>query len=376
MTTCSSHTLPRADSSRDAVGAASYGQTVRIARVRTCTVTTYVFVLRFAPARPNRRSYFVAVPSSLSLSLARRPRTVRSRPRVARRPRDHLTRRRARSTSRRSRAIRRRARPEAPFSGGLDGAARFSPAASNTPRFFVPLSTQTTPPIMARVIAHVALALALCVLGADAAAVDLTSKTFDKEVFDSGKSAFVKFFAPWCAIAPRLSRRDRRIDRSRRRVASRPARFSVIESAARAETFARPRRGRRRGIASTTPRRVVAGVDPASRSRAKSPTRSVEATRRACSPRESRRSFDRIDRTNERTNPPPDDSTSRLTTSQKTALRSPPPPTGAATARRSSRRGTSSGTSTSPARPSSSPTSTARRSKTCAKSTACPDTRR
>jgi len=51
---------------------------------------------------------------------------------------------------------------------------------------------------MARVIAYVALALALCVLGADAGAVDLTAKTFDKEVFDSGKSAFVKFFAPWC----------------------------------------------------------------------------------------------------------------------------------------------------------------------------------
>ena len=372
MTTCSSHTLPRADSSRDAVGAASYGQTVRIARVRT--VTTYVFVLRFAPARPNRRSYFVAVPSSLSLSLARRPRTVRSRPRVARRPRDHLTRRRARSTSRRSRAIRRRARPEAPFSGGLDGAARFSPAASNTPRFFVPLSTQTTPPIMARVIAYVALALALCVLGADAAAVDLTSKTFDKEVFDSGKSAFVKFFAPWCARAPRLSRRDRRIDRSRRRVASRPARFSawirgarrdLRASAARSSSrhrvddAASRRRGRRSGVAIA--REISDSI------------RRGDATRLFAS---RIASFERSHRTIERSNPPPDDSTSRLTTSQKTALRSPPPPTGAATARRSSRRGTSSGTSTSPARPSSSPTSTARRSKTCAKSTACPDTRR
>lgn len=28
-------------------------------------------------------------------------------------------------------------------------------------------------------------------------AVELTSKTFDEEVFNSGKNAFVKFLAPW-----------------------------------------------------------------------------------------------------------------------------------------------------------------------------------
>ena len=30
------------------------------------------------------------------------------------------------------------------------------------------------------------------------AAVDLTGETFTKEVFESGKRAFVKFYAPWC----------------------------------------------------------------------------------------------------------------------------------------------------------------------------------
>lgn len=28
-------------------------------------------------------------------------------------------------------------------------------------------------------------------------AVDLTEKNFDAEVFESGKSAFIKFLAPW-----------------------------------------------------------------------------------------------------------------------------------------------------------------------------------
>lgn len=42
-----------------------------------------------------------------------------------------------------------------------------------------------------------ALALMGLVLGANAGAVDLTAKNFDQEVLGSGKSAFVKFLAPW-----------------------------------------------------------------------------------------------------------------------------------------------------------------------------------
>jgi|AntAceMinimDraft_1070359.scaffolds.fasta_scaffold06935_3 hypothetical protein len=43
-----------------------------------------------------------------------------------------------------------------------------------------------------------AVALVAMVLGANAGAVDLTGKTFDAEVMESGKGAFIKFFAPWC----------------------------------------------------------------------------------------------------------------------------------------------------------------------------------
>ena len=43
----------------------------------------------------------------------------------------------------------------------------------------------------------VAISLAGLVLGAQAGAVDLTANTFDSEVLESGKAAFVKFFAPW-----------------------------------------------------------------------------------------------------------------------------------------------------------------------------------
>ena len=46
-------------------------------------------------------------------------------------------------------------------------------------------------------VALLAIALMGLVLGANAGAVDLTAKNFDKEVFESGKSAFVKFLAPW-----------------------------------------------------------------------------------------------------------------------------------------------------------------------------------
>jgi protein disulfide-isomerase A6 len=45
------------------------------------------------------------------------------------------------------------------------------------------------------------LRFALLALGlfasADAGAVSLDAATFDAEVFESGKSAFVKFLAPW-----------------------------------------------------------------------------------------------------------------------------------------------------------------------------------
>ena len=42
-----------------------------------------------------------------------------------------------------------------------------------------------------------AVALVGLVIGVKAGAVDLTASTFDKEVFDSGKGALIKFFAPW-----------------------------------------------------------------------------------------------------------------------------------------------------------------------------------
>ena len=35
-------------------------------------------------------------------------------------------------------------------------------------------------------------------------AVNLTSKNLDQEVFESGKGAFVNFFAPWCENFPPL----------------------------------------------------------------------------------------------------------------------------------------------------------------------------
>jgi len=43
----------------------------------------------------------------------------------------------------------------------------------------------------------VAVALLGLVLGANAGAVDLSPKNFETEVFESGKSAFIKFLAPW-----------------------------------------------------------------------------------------------------------------------------------------------------------------------------------
>jgi len=42
-----------------------------------------------------------------------------------------------------------------------------------------------------------ATALLLGVCGAAASATELTPDNFDAEVFKSGKSAFIKFLAPW-----------------------------------------------------------------------------------------------------------------------------------------------------------------------------------
>ena len=82
-----------------------------------------------------------------------------------------------------------------------------------------------------------AAALMGMLLGANAGAVDLTAKNFDKEVLESGKSAFVKFLAPWCvrrlpcAFSIVFPRRSARIPRvlcsfatSSRRDAARDAR--------------------------------------------------------------------------------------------------------------------------------------------------------
>ena len=45
--------------------------------------------------------------------------------------------------------------------------------------------------------AALAAAAAITLSSPAEAAVELTDATFDKEVFNSGKNAFVKFLAPW-----------------------------------------------------------------------------------------------------------------------------------------------------------------------------------
>ena len=60
----------------------------------------------------------------------------------------------------------------------------------------------------------IAIALMGLVLGAQAGAVDLTAKNFDAEVLESGKSAFVKFLAPWYVPEARHARRSEKRDRA------------------------------------------------------------------------------------------------------------------------------------------------------------------
>ena len=48
--------------------------------------------------------------------------------------------------------------------------------------------------VLARALSHVQM---LALLTASTTQVELTTKNFDKHVFGAGKSAFVKFLAPW-----------------------------------------------------------------------------------------------------------------------------------------------------------------------------------
>mmetsp|Transcript_92923 Transcript_92923/g.248657 ORF Transcript_92923/g.248657 Transcript_92923/m.248657 type:complete len:133 (-) Transcript_92923:58-456(-) len=47
-------------------------------------------------------------------------------------------------------------------------------------------------------------AVAALIAAADGGAVELSKDTFDSAVTKSGKSAFVKFFAPWCGHCKRM----------------------------------------------------------------------------------------------------------------------------------------------------------------------------
>eukprot|EP01065_Artemidia_motanka_P037485 TRINITY_DN460_c0_g1_i4.p3 TRINITY_DN460_c0_g1~~TRINITY_DN460_c0_g1_i4.p3 ORF type:complete len:147 (+),score=58.85 TRINITY_DN460_c0_g1_i4:65-442(+) len=48
-------------------------------------------------------------------------------------------------------------------------------------------------------------AMTLCLLlVVGTSALDLTADDFDAKVFESGKSGFVKFFAPWCGHCKRM----------------------------------------------------------------------------------------------------------------------------------------------------------------------------
>eukprot|EP01065_Artemidia_motanka_P017552 TRINITY_DN20_c0_g1_i1.p2 TRINITY_DN20_c0_g1~~TRINITY_DN20_c0_g1_i1.p2 ORF type:complete len:124 (+),score=49.15 TRINITY_DN20_c0_g1_i1:76-447(+) len=49
-----------------------------------------------------------------------------------------------------------------------------------------------------------AVVLCLALLAVSCTAMDLTAENFEKEVFESGKSGFVKFFAPWCGHCKRM----------------------------------------------------------------------------------------------------------------------------------------------------------------------------
>lgn len=55
----------------------------------------------------------------------------------------------------------------------------------------------------------------LLALGSAHGAIELTPDNFDKEVFDSGKSAFIKFLAPWFVACSAHVTHDRPRVRSR-----------------------------------------------------------------------------------------------------------------------------------------------------------------
>ena len=51
----------------------------------------------------------------------------------------------------------------------------------------------------------VLVALIIASVVAKATPTSLTSANFDGAVFDSGKSAFIKFYAPWCSHCQRMA---------------------------------------------------------------------------------------------------------------------------------------------------------------------------
>jgi len=57
--------------------------------------------------------------------------------------------------------------------------------------------TPTTAPSRANVRIMARIVALLGLVGAASAAIELTPDNFDAEVFKAGKSAFVKFLAPW-----------------------------------------------------------------------------------------------------------------------------------------------------------------------------------
>ena len=136
-----------------------------------------------------------------------------------------------RQTTRRSRRPRRRGFWEAPTGGHRNPRYvestrgflfRLATTKVTTPRTFL------FPHVSLLMKLHfVAISLAGLVLGAQAGAVDLTANTFDSEVLESGKAAFVKFFAPWYVPGNPAARAFRQ---TRPHAASFPERFPMKRS--------------------------------------------------------------------------------------------------------------------------------------------------